>query len=126
LIKHTVASGLRLFLTRKLSEKYTLYPFRQYPYIIQFEEYIRPQGWGASVNSVADVLQCKVYPNPVQNLLTIEQNSIIQMIEVYDLSGQKVIQLYPKVKAISFNIDHLNKGVYIVKIDNSFAKFMKK
>lgn len=126
MIKHTVASGLRLFLTRKLSEKYTLYPFRQYPYIIQFEEYIRPQGWGASVNSVADVLQCKVYPNPVQNLLTIEQNSIIQMIEVYDLSGQKVIQLYPKVKAISFNIDHLNKGVYIVKIDNSFAKFMKK
>lgn len=56
----------------------------------------------------------KMYPNPVQNTLTIEANSEIQRVSVYNVLGQEVMQSNPKSNAVTLQTNDLQKGVYMV------------
>lgn len=54
----------------------------------------------------------RIYPNPATDFVNIQSKFQINLIEIYSLSGQKILS------AISdkLNISHLNKGIYLVKI----------
>ncbi len=59
----------------------------------------------------------KMYPNPVKNTLTIEANSAIQKISVYNILGQEVMTKSPKSSSATLQTSALEKGTYIVKTD---------
>lgn len=62
--------------------------------------------------------EINVYPNPVNNLLTIEFNSPLQNINIYifDMYGKEVFQKQYKIQnEILIDLKHLDKGVYLLK-----------
>lgn len=71
-----------------------------------------------------------LYPNPVQNRLHItSKNDLqIQSLEIYNLQGQ-MLQSAPQVNKMSFDVNHLPKGTYVVKLKTdrgeSTSKFVK-
>jgi phage/plasmid primase-like uncharacterized protein len=58
-----------------------------------------------------------MYPNPTSNYLTIEANSTINRVAVYNILGQEVLVKSPKSNATTLQTSELKKGVYIVKTD---------
>ena len=56
----------------------------------------------------------KMYPNPVQNTLSIEANSEIQNVTVYNMLGQEVMKASPNANAVTLQTNDLQKGVYMV------------
>lgn len=59
----------------------------------------------------------KMYPNPVQNTLTIEANSAIQRVSVYNVLGQEVMSRSPKSNSTTLQTNDLQKGVYMVQTE---------
>ena len=64
-----------------------------------------------------DASGIKMYPNPVQNTLTIEANSEIQRVSVYNVLGQEVMSRSPKSNSTTLQTNDLQKGVYMVKTE---------
>jgi hypothetical protein len=64
-----------------------------------------------------------VYPNPVKNQLYIQSNSKIKSIEIYNLNGQLLLKSSKGYQNI--NTKGLNRGTYILKINDTFSKFIK-
>ncbi len=58
-----------------------------------------------------------LYPNPAKTEFIVDSsNETINSIEVFTISGQKVINLHPHNNKTIVNISQLSKGVYFVKI----------
>ena len=55
----------------------------------------------------------QVYPNPTQNILTINAPNTIEKIEVYNILGQKMLN---NKNTNQMNVESLSKGMYISKI----------
>jgi PKD repeat protein len=61
-----------------------------------------------------------VFPNPVQDIMTVQANSIINEIQVYNATGQLVINQTVNAKTITVNTSGLTTGIYTLKaiLDN--------
>ncbi|GAB1308874.1 hypothetical protein KH5_15570 [Urechidicola sp. KH5] len=64
----------------------------------------------------------KLYPNPASNKLLIQSQKQFKQIEIYNLNGQIVMKTHGNEE---INISALKPGLYIVKIDNYYSKFIK-
>lgn len=66
-----------------------------------------------------------LYPNPVKDELTVTLSGLADDTDaaIYDLAGRQVI--VQKLNGTSINVDALPSGIYIVRINNSAAKFVK-
>jgi len=58
----------------------------------------------------------KAYPNPVNNVLTLDNNTAIDKIELYNLAGQLFINQIIGTKTASVNLEDLSAGVYLLTI----------
>ena len=73
---------------------------------IQIETAVKPI---ASINSLS------IYPNPVNDRFFVSGGSdCLQQIDIYNLSGQKVMQMGDPTPGTSIDIHHLQKGIYLV------------
>jgi hypothetical protein len=61
-----------------------------------------------------DASGVKMYPNPVKNTLTIDANSAINRVSVYNVLGQEVMKVSPKSNTVTLQTNELQKGVYMV------------
>jgi hypothetical protein len=59
----------------------------------------------------------KMYPNPVRNSLTIDANSSIQKVSVYNILGQEVMRVSPKSNSVTLQTSALQKGAYMVQTE---------
>lgn len=80
-----------------------------------------------SVTESVDTKLYSVYPNPVNEILTIkglEQNKV--SIQIFDVSGKLVYhnKLNVNQNKIEIPVSHLEKGIYFMKIFNQFGKFI--
>jgi Concanavalin A-like lectin/glucanases superfamily/Secretion system C-terminal sorting domain len=66
----------------------------------------------------------KIYPNPVSDILTIE-NIDRQDLEIVNILGQIVLSEKATMRT-TFNIEHLQSGVYFVKTGGQTVRFIKK
>lgn len=67
--------------------------------------------------------EVKVYPNPVQGTLYINTNSTeLKTVEVYDLTGKKLISVTSTDAEIAVNSHELSNGVYLLKIQSATGK----
>jgi hypothetical protein len=67
----------------------------------------------------------KVYPNPVQDVLQFDVRGMIQDVPtaIYDLTGRQM--RCDKINAHTMGVAHLPSGVYILKVGDSSARFVK-
>ena len=61
-----------------------------------------------------------VYPNPAQNVLTIETDkiSVKNIISIMDINGRELIHQTLKSKKIEINVSLLSSGIYFIKFTN--------
>lgn len=57
-----------------------------------------------------------VYPNPVKDVLTIQNQNPIDRVEIYALNGAKVMIVEAALNKINIDTQHLQSGTYIVKV----------
>ncbi|WP_435132036.1 fibronectin type III domain-containing protein [Formosa sp. A9] len=71
-----------------------------------------------SVNEavVLDDESFKFYPNPVQNILTLQAKHNIETVVVYNMLGQEVTSAAPNQKKSQLDMSHLPIGAYFVKV----------
>lgn len=83
-----------------------------------------------SVNIVNKTQTISIYPNPVKgNNFTIDiGNEVVKLIgyKITTIEGKKVMQGNVVSRQQTINLTHLNKGTYIIKLDNGIQeKFIK-
>ena len=88
---------------------------------------------GNKIQPRPDIRQhLKVYPVPSKGTVTIEadgQNAEIHSIEIYDILGTKIETISNSSglkKVLSFKIQHLNKGVYFLKVNGNISNLVQK
>ena len=64
-----------------------------------------------------------IYPNPSSDYIFIEFNQEITDLKILTIEGKIIKELRP---AKYINISFLNKGMYFIKINDNFIKFVKK
>ena len=57
-----------------------------------------------------------MYPNPVQNTLTINATNSIDIVTVYNLLGQEVLVNTPSATEVQMDMTNLPTGAYVVKV----------
>ncbi|MEP5340959.1 MAG: T9SS type A sorting domain-containing protein [Algibacter sp.] len=70
-----------------------------------------------------------IYPNPVENELTIEFNDNYSQetsVTLYAINGQKVIETKPNGEEVRLDLSKLNSGIYILKASSKTQNFTKK
>ena len=79
-----------------------------------------------SNDNVNIVTEIELYPNPTNGIinLSIPASTIIDQIDLFDLTGRKVQIFDPK--KLSFNLENLRTGVYVMSISSSGSTFNKK
>lgn len=91
-----------------------------------FEKTITPVNSTQETNIASTI---KYYPNPVNDVLTIASESIIDNIKVYTLSGQRVMTNTEIGTEIHLNLSDLRTGLYLVKVktgsENKVIKITK-
>ncbi|MEO6168305.1 MAG: T9SS type A sorting domain-containing protein [Chitinophagales bacterium] len=65
-----------------------------------------------SINEVSTTTQINVFPNPVQNKLTIQSEQPIETVELKDLTGKILI----KTSQLNLNCEQISNGVYILTV----------
>ena len=75
-----------------------------------------------SVEEFEEKNQLTYYPNPVENVLTLNSLSNIQNVQIYTMLGQEVKQYTPNSKETTIDMSDLKSGAYFVKVmvDNAF------
>lgn len=73
-------------------------------------------------NFVADKVQ--IYPNPIENIINIKTNQKLNAVSVYNLTGALVFQ--PKTVSETINIEQLQTGMYVLKIETEQGEIFKK
>lgn len=85
-----------------------------------------PSATGVSdmTNTVAKV---NVYPNPTCDIININNGKAINEVVVYDLAGKVVAKANGNgSNAVTINCADLNKGMYVVNVDGTSKKIIKK
>lgn len=91
-----------------------------------FDTAYNPQAF-VDINSLHPLSSLKIYPNPVNDLLTIEnQESVIKEVYVYNILGKEIMMLFPNDLKIILNTHQLNEGIYLLKIKTEEASFIHK
>ncbi len=75
--------------------------------------YIYVGGVGVDELSATSI---SVYPNPVKDVLTIEGGSSIQKIQIYNTTGQLVLNQQTDSKTVTLNTSSLRSGIYFLKV----------
>lgn len=70
-------------------------------------------------------LKTSVYPNPVDDLMTIRSDEDIQLVSVYNILGVKVKEVAVNQKETVIDLTELSAGAYLVKIVAGEKKSMK-
>ena len=85
-----------------------------------------------TINSVNETpyLETKMYPNPVDNALTISADEDIQQISIYNVLSVKVMEMTLNNKEAVLDLSNLESGMYLIEIlgknEKSIKTFIKK
>ncbi|GAA4933932.1 family 16 glycosylhydrolase [Algibacter agarivorans] len=71
-----------------------------------------------SVKNFNKRLNVELYPNPSSSMVKIDSNDLIKHVQCYDIKGQLVVSENYNDASVTFNIEKLGKGVYILKISS--------
>ena len=58
----------------------------------------------------------KAYPNPVEDMLQLQTQSRVDLVEIYDVLGKKMVSTIPGTVSPKLDMTNIPNGAYIVKI----------
>ncbi len=97
--------------------------------IIYFDNIWGPEASDPSSLSNINSVRSRLYPNPVKNVLTIENEVSIDQIQILDLQGKIIDTFYPENRTLEINTSMLRDGFYMIKSFSGDAvsthKFLK-
>lgn len=67
-----------------------------------------------------------VYPNPTSDILNLKYSQIISDIEVLDINGRLILKSPINAKETTVNLNYLQNGIYILKINSEYGTITKK
>ncbi len=77
-------------------------------------------------NQELDLTQLKYYPNPVDSELNIAYNEEIRKVEVFTITGQRVMSNEYNSNEVKTDLSRLSAGTYLVKVETAKAsQFIK-
>lgn len=68
----------------------------------------------------------KVYPNPVKDVLNIESIAGIQSVQIFNMTGQLVVNEQTDSKTVTINTSSLKSGMYFLKVKTENGSIEKK
>ncbi|MBN2612721.1 MAG: T9SS type A sorting domain-containing protein [Bacteroidales bacterium] len=74
--------------------------------------------------SLAD--NCQIYPNPVNDKLTIKSDELITRVSVYNIQGSEVVTRIVNGYTIDLPVNELKAGIYFVKVQSGKNTIMSK
>ncbi|MBR0324108.1 MAG: T9SS type A sorting domain-containing protein [Bacteroidales bacterium] len=78
-----------------------------------------------NVNEIEDT-QCRVYPNPVDDMLYIDVDTEIEEVVVYDIYGRhQVTETASHQGNLAIDVSNLKAGIYFVKINTEEGNIVK-
>lgn len=81
-----------------------------------YRTYFKSLGNGASEIQNYELV-VTVLPNPANNQVTVSSDNILKTIEIYDVTGKIVQQVFPESQqTISINLKDLRSGIYFMKL----------
>lgn len=94
-------------------------------------EFLRPTNSDplSSLENQLSADQFNIYPNPASDIIYIENNSSTNQIKIsiLDVQGKEVFNnSYNSGEIITVNMANLNKGIYLVKLENGNSLIFKK
>ena len=66
-------------------------------------------------NSPSESFDLKVFPNPANDKITIEADAQLSIVSIYNLQGQKALEVNPNQQETNINISDLVAGMYFIK-----------
>jgi hypothetical protein len=60
-----------------------------------------------------------MYPNPVNETLNLSAINTIDEVSIYNLLGEKVLELTPKAEKTNINVSDLSTGTYVLKVQTA-------
>lgn len=72
-----------------------------------------------------DQNKSKLYPNPIENRIVIENDISLGLIQIFDLRGVMVFSKQVEMNRIEIDLSAVPAGVYIVSVQNQFFKITK-
>ena len=84
---------------------------------LYFDElrYVKRSGYGLSTND-EKYIEVSLYPNPTSGTINIVSDIDIEKVEIYDITGQLVMFNKFSDSSVNMSLNHLSKGLYIVRI----------
>lgn len=72
------------------------------------------------------LLNAKVHPNPVNNILTIESNTLLNSASIYDINGREILESQFEDTYYQLDLRELQVGIYFLKVfSNSGSNTLK-
>ncbi|WP_430928321.1 chondroitinase-B domain-containing protein [Polaribacter marinivivus] len=65
------------------------------------------------------------YPNPTNDFLNFSSNNNIGLVEIYDIKGKKIISKKINSNQGTIYLKSLVQGIYLIRLKDSFRKFIK-
>lgn len=84
---------------------------------------------GINLLSVEDAIEnatMNLYPNPIKNTLHIESDQRISSVSIHDGLGRTVLNEAVNSKRFDRNVDHLDPGVYLVRLTTESAQLTRR
>ncbi|MEZ4801783.1 MAG: T9SS type A sorting domain-containing protein [Gelidibacter sp.] len=80
---------------------------------------IQIQDGTLSTPEISQDLDLTLFPNPVNNLLTLNAQSVIDNVIVYSMHGQQILDFQPKALEATLDLQDLASGMYLVKVKSN-------
>ena len=68
-----------------------------------------------------DVAHITASPNPTSNNVTISSDKTIETVDVYNITGQKILTKRANAKKVDIDIHQLASGMYIIRVNNTHS-----
>ena len=88
-----------------------------------------PKDTVRDTSSLADAMaeaNLWIYPNPVNDILTVQSGFTIHQIDIFDISGKRVYSEKTAVNSIDIDASHFTAGTYSVRIETSRGTITRK
>ncbi|MDA9316761.1 T9SS type A sorting domain-containing protein [Polaribacter sp.] len=73
-----------------------------------------------------NLVTLNTYPNPASDVLNISAQNTINTLEIFNVLGQKVINMQVENTSAEINISNLNAGIYLIKYEINNSTSTKK
>ncbi|MBN1598644.1 MAG: T9SS type A sorting domain-containing protein [Bacteroidales bacterium] len=68
----------------------------------------------------------RIYPNPADNFVTIEINGELSNIQIFDVTGNVISEMYTTKNAVILDARSFSKGIYLIRISTGMESIVKR